>query len=126
VLRWQAVLWAAFGLVLIVAPGWLVEVVFDQPVLGEDAWLRVAGVLAIVLAGQMVLVGHRIEELWWWTWLFVLLELGTAIVFVLNAVTGIADGSPVWPWWVLGGLNMGFALLEVVGLAKTGTERPPG
>jgi hypothetical protein len=124
VLRWQAVLWAAFGLLLVVAPGWLVEVVFDQPALGEDAWLRVAGVMAIALAGQMVLVGHRIEELWWWTWTFVLLEVGTAVVFVLNALVGLPEGAAAWPWWALGAVNAAFGLLELDGLAKAGTERP--
>jgi hypothetical protein len=124
VLRWQAVLWAAFGLVLVVAPGWLVEAVFDQPALGEDAWLRVAGVMAIALAGHMVLVGHRIEELWWWTWAFALLEVGTASVFLLNALVGVPAGAAAWPWWVLGGVNGGFGLLQLAGIAKAGTERP--
>ena len=61
-LVWQAALWAAFGLVLVIAPGWVIESVFDQPPLGEEAWLRVSGVMAIALAGLMVLVSHRVED----------------------------------------------------------------
>lgn len=122
-LRWQAVLWAVFGLVLLVAPAWLVEGAFDQPPLGEDAWLRAAGVLSIAIAGQMVLVGHRVEELWWWSWTFVFLEVGVAVVFLLNALAGPPDGAPTWPWWLLGAANLGFAALEVTALAKAGTER---
>jgi hypothetical protein len=120
---WQAALWAAFGLVLVVAPGWLVETLLDQPALGEDAWLRAAGVMAIALAGQMVLVVRRIEDLWWWSWTFVLLEVGTAAVFLVNALLGAADGSPALPWWLLGGVNGAVAALELAGLAKAGTER---
>ena len=120
---WQAALWAAFGLVLVVAPGWLVESLLDQPALGEDAWLRAAGVMAIALAGQMVLVVRRIEDLWWWSWTFVLLEAGTAVVFLLNAVVGLPDGASAWPWWVLGGVNGVVAAIELAGLAQAGTER---
>jgi hypothetical protein len=125
VLVWQAALWAALGLALVVVPGWLAEALLDQPPLGEDAWLRAAGVMAIALAGQMVLVARRIEDLWWWSWTFVLLELATALVFLVNAVAGLPPAAATWPWWVLGGLNGAVAAVEVAALAKTGTETPP-
>lgn len=125
VLRWQAVLWAVMGLALLVAPGWLVERLLDQAPLEEDGWMRVAGVMAIALAGQMVLVGRRVEELWWWAWTFALLELGTAAALLLNAVFGPPNGSPAWPWWALGILNAGLAAVEISALAKAGTERSP-
>ena len=73
VLAWQAALWAAFGLFLVIAPEWVVESVFNQPPLEEEAWLRVTGAMAIALASMMVLVSHRVEELWWWSWTFVIL-----------------------------------------------------
>ena len=125
VLVWQAALWAAFGLALLVAPGWLVETLLDQPALGEDAWLRAAGVMAIALAGQMVLVARRIEDLWWWSWTFVLLEVTTAAVFMLNALAISSDVGPAWPWWVIGVVNGAVAAIEIAALAKTGTETPP-
>jgi hypothetical protein len=125
-LRWQAVLWAVFGLILLVAPAWLIEGAFDQPPLGEDAWIRAAGVLSIAIAGQMVLVGRRLEELWWWSWTFVFLELGTSIVFAANALVGVPEATPTWPWWLLAVLNAGLGGLEIAGLAKAGTERSPG
>jgi hypothetical protein len=118
-------LWAAFGLVLAVAPGWLVEVLLDQPPVGEDAWLRAAGVMAVALAAQMVLVGHRIEELWWWSWTFVFLELGTALVFILNVTLGLREDAPAWGWWALATVTVSFAAWEVAALAKAGTERSP-
>ena len=125
VLVWQAALWASFGLVLLIAPGWVIETVFDQPPLGEEAWLRVAGVMAIALGGMMVLVSHRAEDLWWWSWTFVLLEVGASVVLVLNALVGVPEGAASWPWWLLAGVNAGFALIELAALARIGTERPP-
>ena len=125
VLIWQAVIWAGVGLAFVIAPGWLIEEMFDQPTIGEDAWLRVAGLMAIALAGQMVLVARRIEEIWWWSWCFAILEAATAVVFLLNALVGVPEGAPVWPWFVLGLVNAGFAVLQTAGLAKAGTERTP-
>jgi hypothetical protein len=122
---WQAALWAGFGLVLVVAPGWVIETVFDQPPLGEEAWLRVSGAMAIALAGMMVLVSHRVEDLWWWSWAFVILEVASTVILVLNAILGVPDGAASWPWWVLAGANAGFALIELAALAQIGTERPP-
>ncbi len=122
---WQAALWAAFGLALVIAPRWVVETVFDQPPLGEEAWLRVSGVMAIALAGLMVLVSHRVEELWWWSWAFVILALASTAVLVLNALVGVPEGAPSWPWWALAGVNAGFALIELAGLAKTGPSARP-
>jgi hypothetical protein len=126
VLTWQAVLWAGFGLVLVIAPGWVIETVFDQPPLGEEAWLRVSGVMAIALAGMMVLVSHRVEDLWWWSWTFVILSAASAVVLVLNALVGVPGGAAAWPWWLLAFVNAGLALIELVALARIGTERPPG
>ena len=125
VLRWQAVLWAASGFAVVAAPGWVVEVGLGQPALGEDAWVRLAGVLSIALAAQMVLVARRVEELWWWSWTFVLLEVATALVVVLNALVGLSPDAAAWPLWTRGIVNAGLAGLEIAALAKAGTERSP-
>jgi hypothetical protein len=119
-----AALWAAFGFVLLVAPSWLVETVLDQVALAEDTWLRVAGLMAVALAAQMVLIAHRVEELWWWSWTFVLLEAGTAVLLFVNAIAGVPAGASAWPWWILGALNGAIAALELVALARIGIERP--
>ena len=74
---------------------------------------------------MMVLVSHRVEDLWWWSWTFVLLEVGTSVVLVLNALVGVPVGAASWPWWLLAGVNAGFALIELSALARIGTERPP-
>ena len=124
VLTWAAALWAAIGIVLVLVPGWLVQTILDQPGMPDDAWLRVAGLTAIALAAQMVLVAHRIEELWWWSWTFVFLELGAAVVFLANAIVGVPDGAPAWPWWLLGAVNGAIGATELVAIAQIGTERP--
>ena len=124
VLYWQAALWAATAAALVAVPGWLVERVLDQPPLGEDAWLRITGVTAFALALLMVLVANRLEDVWWWAWAFVILEAGTAAVFVLNALAGLAEGVAAWPWWVLGALNALVGAVELAALARTGVEKP--
>jgi hypothetical protein len=124
-LRWQAALWALCGAGLLVTPGWVVGTLLDQAPFGEDAWLRAAGAMAIALAAQMVLVGHRIEELWWWSWTFVFLEVSTSIVFLATAVAGPSEGSATWPWWALAGVNAAVGAVQVTALARSGTERSP-
>jgi hypothetical protein len=121
----QAALWAIAGVVLALAPGFAVERLLDQPPVGESAWLRAAGVMAIALAAQMVLVAHRIEDVWWWSWTFVLLELGVAVALAVAGPVGLPVGAPAWPWWVLGGANAALAALQVGALARAGTERSP-
>jgi hypothetical protein len=125
ILGWQAAVWGLAGLWLLVAPRWVVETVLDQPPVEEEAWLRLAGVMAVALAAQMVLVARRAEDLWWWSWTFALLDVGVAVVFALNALLGLSEGVPAWPWWGLAALSAGFAVLDLTGLAKAGTERSP-
>jgi hypothetical protein len=125
ILYWQAVLWSISGVLLAFAPGFTIERLLDQPPVGESAWLRAGGAMAIALAAQMVLVAHRIEDLWWWSWTFVLLEIGVAVALVTAGPIGLPDGTPAWPWWVLGAANAGVAALEVGALARAGTERSP-
>ena len=123
VLRWQVRASAVFGLALVFAPGPVVEGAMGQPPLQEDAWVRLLGVAAFALAAQMVLVQRRVEDLWWWTWSFVALEVGVGVVFWLNALLGVPDGAPSWPWWAGAGISFAWAGLDLAGLAKAGTER---
>jgi hypothetical protein len=125
VLRWQAAASAIFGLALVFVPAAVVEGAMGQPPLQEDAWVRLLGVAAVALAAQMVLVQRRVEDLWWWTWSFVALEVGVGVVFLLNALVGVPDGAPSWPWWAGGGISVAWAGLDVAGLAKAGTEHSP-
>jgi hypothetical protein len=125
VLYWQAALWVFSGLALVTIPGWLAERVLDQPPVGDDVWLRAMGAMAVVLSLLMVLVAHHIEEVWWWTWAFVLLEASIAGLFAANALFSLPAGAAAWPWWLIGGANAVLGTLEVVGLARVGMERSP-
>jgi hypothetical protein len=121
----MAVLWALSGLVLLVAPGWVGESAMSQGTLEEDAWLRIAGVMSIALAAQMVLVTRRIEELWWWSWTFVLLEIAMALVLVASGLFGLPEEAEAWPWWAAGIVHAGLAGAGIFALARAGMERSP-
>jgi hypothetical protein len=124
VLSAQAALWAVFGLVVGIAPGWLLVTVAGQRAPTDEAWFRALGVMAIVLALLMVLVSQRLEDVWWWAWAFVVLEAGTATVFVLHALFGLPEGASAWSWWLLAGVNGGFGALDLVGLGMSAQEKP--
>ena len=120
----QAALWAVFGLVVGIAPGWLLETVARQPAFTDDAWLRAVGVMAIVLALLMVLVSQRLEDVWWWAWAFVVLEAGLATVFMLHALFGLPEGAPSWSWWFLASVSGLFGAIDLVGLGLAAQEKP--
>lgn len=124
VLSAQAALWASFGFVVGIAPGWLLETVAGQPALTDDAWFRAFGVIAVVLALLMVLVSQRLEDVWWWAWAFVVLEAGTATVFVLHALFGLPEGTSAWSWWLLACANGAMGALDLVGLGLAAQEKP--
>ena len=121
-LFWQAALWATFGLVIAVAPGLVLEDVFDQAPLGDTAWARLAGIGAFCLALNMVVVAQKIEDVWWFSWTFVFLELGTVTLSLSNALGARASESSAWLWWLLSIVGVAFLVLLLTGLAKTGTE----
>lgn len=123
-LKVQAALWALTGAVLLFAPGWTLGSVLRQPPLADVVWLRVAGVMGIVLALLMVLVQQRLQDVWWWSWAFAVLEAGTATVFVLHALFGLPSGAPAAAWWLLGGVNGAFAAGLLLGIGYAGQEKP--
>lgn len=124
VLYLDALLSAAGGVALVAVPRFLLETVFDQPPPTDLAWLRLTGVAGFTLALLMVLVGHRVEELWWWCWAFVVLQAGTAAVATLHAAFGLSEGAAGWPWWVLGVGSWAFAGAFLWGIARAGVDAP--
>jgi hypothetical protein len=126
VLLWQAALWAAFGLAIAAVPDTMLVDLFGQAPLADDAFARLAGVGTFCLALNMVLVAQRIEDIWWFSWTFVVLEAGTVAVSLANALGARPAGSGALLWWLLTVVGVAFLALLVAGLAKTGTERPPG
>ena len=92
------------------------EDLFGQPVLADYVWVRAAAVMGVVLALLMVLVAQKIDELWWWSWAFAVLEVGTATVFAINAAFGVPEGADAWPFWALAIVNGGFGAGLLVGM----------
>jgi hypothetical protein len=80
--------------------------------------------MGVVLALLMVLVAQKVDELWWWSWAFAVLEVGTATVFALNAAFGLPDGAAAWPFWTLAVLNGAFGAGLLAGMGLGGQERP--
>src|SRR6266571_2165036 len=105
----------------------------------QAAVFFVAGVQAIVLAMFMGLVAQRSEQVWWWSWTFVIVSAAITIIAVLNALFGLHAGHAGWTfyvplldrhgsstvlWWLLAAVNAAFTLALLWGLGKTGQERP--
>ena len=121
----QAIVWAACGIAIAVAPRFVLVTMFDLPPLPDQGYVRIAGVFAFSLSLLMVLVARRLETLWWFAWAFVLATAGSAIVAALNALFGLPDGVSPLLWWVFAAVSTAFTVGLLAGLAKTGTERPP-
>jgi len=121
----EALVWAACGVAIAVAPRFVLVTLFDLPELPDQGYVRIAGVFAFCLSLLMVLVARRLETLWWFTWAFVLATAGSAIVAALDALFGLPDGASPLLWWVFAAVSTAFTAGLLAGLAKTGTERPP-
>jgi hypothetical protein len=125
VLYLTALIWGLAGVLLIGVPRLMLVTVFGQPTYEEYAWVRIGGIDALGLALLAVLVAHHVEEAWWWTWAFVIVAAGEAVLFTLNAWIGVPSGAAVWPWWLLASGQWILAGGLVWGLARAGAERPP-
>lgn len=125
VLYWEAAVWALSGAALALFPVWIVHTLFDQAPLSEYAWVRMVGIQAVGIAMLMVVVAHRIEDLWWAAWAFALTGGALALLSALNALFGLRGGSSATLWWLLVGVLGAFTVLLLAGLAKTGLQKPP-
>jgi hypothetical protein len=72
----------------------------------------------------MVLVAHRIEDLWWWSWAFALVTIGIAAVSLLNAAFGLSPGQPASFWWLFAAVAVLSALGLLAGLYISSQEQP--
>jgi hypothetical protein len=127
VLYLEAGVWAVAGVALAVAPRFVVATLFDQPPLGEYTWLRLYGIQSLGLSTLMVLVAHRVEQLWWWSWAFALITAGTAAAVVLNAAFGLSPTQSSVLWWVFALIALAFSFGLVYGLFVSSKEQPfPG
>ena len=125
VLYLDALLSAVFGFAVAAVPRFLIVTIFGQPDYPDYAVARLLGVSLFSLALLMVLVAQRIEELWWWSWAFVILEFGGAAVGTIHAAFGVPTGAPGWPWWLLAAGSWILCFALVWGLAVAGAGRSP-
>lgn len=124
VLYLDAVFSAVGSMLLLAVPRTVLVTLLGQPAPADDSWMRLLGTAGFVLALLMVLVAQRIEELWWWSWAFVILEFGAAAITTLHALFGVPRGAAAWPWWFLAGGSWALCFGILLGLARAGTERP--
>ena len=117
----HAGLWALVGAALGLVPRF---VLFGQADVGEYAWVRLAGVLLVGLALFMVLVAHRIEDLWWWAWGFVITTGVAAALFTINAAFGVEAGDSSVLWWAGALLSWTLASGMLLGLSRAAREKP--
>jgi hypothetical protein len=125
VLYLDALLSAVFGFAVAAVPRFLIVTLFGQPEHPDYAVARLLGVSLFSLALLMVLVAQRIDELWWWSWAFVIFEFGGAAVSTVHAAFGVPTGAPVWPWWLLAAGSWILCFALVWGLAVAGAGRSP-
>lgn len=118
-----AALLLGLSIPLVLIPSTVVETVMGQTPT-DEVWLRLFGTAGIALALFHVLVLRKLDDLWWWTWAFVLFDGLSAVIALLHAAVALPPGSAAWPWWLYGVGSAVFAALYVVGLAKAGQERP--
>lgn len=123
-LKVQAALWLVWSLAVGLFPGRVLEGLLGQPTPPDYVWVRASAVMGVVLALLMVLVAQKIDELWWWSWAFALLEVGTATLFAINAMFGVPPGADAWPFWVLAIVNGCFGAGLLVGMGVGGQEKP--
>lgn len=125
VLYLYALFGAVLGVALVTFPRFLLVDLLGQLVYPDYAWVRLVGTHTLGLSLLGVLVGHRVEELWWWCWAFVAVAIGTAAVTTLHAAFGLPSGAEVWPWMVVAVLSWVIAFGLLWGIARAGVERPP-
>jgi hypothetical protein len=121
----MAAVWAGSGVALVAAPRWVLVDVFGQVPYPDYAYARVAGVVSFAAALLMVITAQKAEEIWVFTWAFVIAGAGTFVVALANAAWGRPRGSDALLWWLFAALSLAFTAGLLAGLAKAGTERPP-
>jgi hypothetical protein len=120
-----ATVWAACGLAIAVVPRWLLVTWFDQPPYPDYTYVRVCGIAAIGSAALALMISRRLDDVWWWSWAFVLQTAATAIVTGLHALLSVPEGAGGgWFWWLFAATNVALTVLLVVGIARAGVEKP--
>jgi hypothetical protein len=120
-LRAFATVFAALGLVLLLAPNWALER-FGQAPYPDAAFLRVGGAMSVGLAMFAAMVERR-DDAWWWGWGFAVVTGLCATIATLHAALDAPAGGEAL-WWVLAAVNVVLTVAIVVGLTRASQEHP--
>jgi len=120
----EAAVSGLFGVALAVAPGFTIHTIFRHPFLAGTTWPRLFGIQSMGLAMMMVLVGHRLEDLWWWSWAFAFTTVAGTVVVILTAAFGLGPFDSAVPWWLLSLTGLGFSAGLLYGLFVVSRQRP--
>jgi len=112
------------GLVIAVVPRWILVTVFDQVPYPDHTYVRICGIAALASAALAVMISRRLDDVWWWSWAFVLETALTAFVTTLHAIVSVPPGSASWFWWMFAITNIVLAATLVSGIGRAGTEKP--
>jgi hypothetical protein len=120
----QAGTWLLSGLALATVPGVVVRDVFDDRAIHDWGLIRILGIAAVGLAMLMVLVAQRLDDIWWWSWAFILTAAGVATASGLHAVFGPLAGRAELMYWLIAAVNALLAAVLLVGMGRTAQDKP--
>jgi hypothetical protein len=122
-LYYQAAMWSACGLAIAIAPGFVLQRLFEQVPYPDDTYVRICGVMSVGLAMLMVLVAQKLDDVWWWSWAFAALDAAIVTITALHVLLGLPKGSaPLW--WLFAGVNLVLGGTLLAGMARAGQEKP--
>ena len=119
-----AAVWAACGLAIAVTPRWILVSWFDQVPYPDYTYVRVCGIAGLSSAALALMISRRLDDVWWWSWAFVLESGLTALVTTLHAIGSVPAGSVSCFWWIFAVTNIVLVAVLVSGIARAGVENP--
>jgi hypothetical protein len=119
-----AALWALCGLGIALVPRWLLVTWFDQTTYPDYTYVRVCGIAALGSAALALMISRRLDDVWWWSWAFVLETAATAGVTAAHALVSVPEGSATWFWWLFAVTNGVLVAGLLLGIARAGVEKP--
>jgi hypothetical protein len=125
VLYVDALVTTAIAVVTIPFPGFVFEDLLSQLPASDYTLVRLLGASLLPVALLMVLVGHRVQDLWWWCWAFVIFEGAWGLVLTLEAAFGLPPGTGAGVWWLGAAVAWGFAFAYLWGISRAGAEAQP-
>ena len=124
ILRIQAAIWGASGAALTVIPRFALVTVSKQAPLPDFTFARIIGIVSIGMALMAVLLSQHLQDIWWWSWAFALTDAGIVTVAVLNVLIAKPSASGAALWWVFAAVNAALAAGLLLGLGRSGQEKP--